>query len=164
MDIKVPNMRITYPFGSSSNDIKACRIIANKILELLKQDNISLVTPIDVICRGSSGAIMAAIVVNTIYDYNCRIVHIKKHGESSHAVNCIKSDSLKIIVDDFISTGETFRNIRHAIQCDEVYCVATAGYFHSAYYIFESTHCIYTTNEYVVNADAVSNECALTNI
>ena len=68
------------------------------------------------ICRGSSGAIIAGIIANSIP--NCKIIHIKKEGESSHDAsteysleNILENNYKNIIVDDLIDSGFTMKVI-----------------------------------------------------
>jgi adenine/guanine phosphoribosyltransferase-like PRPP-binding protein len=66
----------------------------------------------NIICRGSSGAIIATIFATEMVGINTQIIHIKKDGESAHSGgdNIIR-DGVNIIVDDFICTGETMTAI-----------------------------------------------------
>ena len=70
-------------------------------------------------CRGSSGAIIAAVMATMIN--NAKISHVKKEGEGSHSniVSCHPEDKKKavnVIVDDFMSSGETLNAIYEAMQ------------------------------------------------
>lgn len=69
-------------------------------------------------CRGSSGTIIAGIGADYFMSkgYEVFISHIKKKGETSHngAVTIYGSDlegAVRIIIDDFVATGETVANI-----------------------------------------------------
>lgn len=73
---------------------------------------------VDLICRGSSGAIIAGIIsfmlASLIEDKKITIYHIKKEGESSHAYLSFPknfSNRVRIVVDDFIITGATIQAI-----------------------------------------------------
>lgn len=68
-------------------------------------------------CRGSSGAIIAGLVVGFLpSDCVCTITHIKKPGEDSHRYGLyIPDNAYIIIIDDFISTGNTICAIYSAI-------------------------------------------------
>lgn len=68
---------------------------------------------INIICRGSSGAMLAALFASFLVGHPIEIYHIKKRGEISHAsqVPVISSQAVNIIIDDFISSGETLREI-----------------------------------------------------
>jgi orotate phosphoribosyltransferase-like protein len=74
------------------------------------------------LCRGSSGAILAAIVGRYIYMNTDRVIHIdhfKKEGENSHNHNrfdekLLFNDSVVVIIDDIVCTGQTV----DAILCD----------------------------------------------
>lgn len=63
-------------------------------------------------CRGSSGMFMASIAAT--YIENCSIHYIRKLGESSHAKQIrprIEGSVEIVIIDDFISSGETVNQI-----------------------------------------------------
>jgi hypothetical protein len=65
-------------------------------------------------CRGSSGAILASLLVAKLSDKNTKkILHVKKKGETSHHGNCfyISSSEVNLIIDDFCETGETLNKI-----------------------------------------------------
>ncbi len=88
---------------------------------------------VNIICRGSSGAIIATMFSLRLPD--CRIVHIKKEGESSHDSSLYLGDGLSInlIVDDLISSGATIRaihnklnDVRRGINID---CLCISGYY-----------------------------------
>ena len=76
---------------------------------------------IGLMCRGSSGAIIAALISAelTKMGYNVVINHVKKDGESSHSYNVptINDDpehACYFIVDDLISSGSTLQAIAAA--------------------------------------------------
>lgn len=74
-----------------------------------------------IVCRGSSGAMLSAGVA-MFMEEPIRIVHMKKEGESSHSgqiVLCPVNNSI-IIVDDFISSGETMVALAEDIR--RAYC------------------------------------------
>lgn len=77
---------------------------------------------INIWCRGSSGAILSTLLVTKLisdkYDvHRIKICHIKKTGESSHSSDFSykphlrKENSFNIIIDDFISSGNTVNTI-----------------------------------------------------
>jgi len=68
---------------------------------------------INLICRGSSGAIIAAIFASELGKIRTRIVHVKKEGEESHGGTTadLNHSALNVIVDDFICSGETLNKI-----------------------------------------------------
>ena len=72
-----------------------------------------------ILCRGSSGAIIAALVAHN-FSMNTKlkvsILHIKKEGEQSHSHNHFDMretylDSVVVIVDDIVCTGDTVEQI-----------------------------------------------------
>jgi len=75
-------------------------------------------------CRGSSGAIIAAIIASKLIkkQYNTTICHVKKDGEENHHGSYIYyiSDGINIIVDDFICSGKTINIISKVIKEKEL--------------------------------------------
>lgn len=93
---------------------------------------------IDLYCKGSSGAIISAIVSNVLinnYGKTVFIHHIKKDGEQSHDYNTINDGRLKmhqsvnIIIDDFIATGNTIRSIVEKLKphCNMIDILCVTG-------------------------------------
>ena len=68
--------------------------------------------------RGSSGAILSGILIGEMIEYDIYIYHIKKDGEYSHSSDYYPIDfsNPNIIIDDFISSGETVNAIFEKIQ------------------------------------------------
>ncbi len=107
---------INYPVGLNIRDnVKIIQDLTNEFLKYENKD-----TPINLLCMGSSGAIMAAIFATIVP--NVIILHIKKDGESSHS-SCDNysrffrdETRLNIIIDDFIVTGSTVNNIYKKIK------------------------------------------------
>lgn len=68
-------------------------------------------------CRGSSGAILAALLASRFIYHSPRILHVKKEGEEAHSTNgsfnhhTSFNHVINIIIDDFVSSGETIRKI-----------------------------------------------------
>ena len=88
---------------------------------------------VNIICRGSSGAIIAGIFSFTIPNDN-KIIYIRKTGEESHQRSgySLRSDAINLIVDDFICTGETIRSIissldAHQGKSVEIDCICVSG-------------------------------------
>jgi len=104
---------IGYPVGSEpQNLLRAIDVYAGVILEVVKPGEI-----VNLFCRGSSGAIIAGMLsiklanVLTIY-----IKHVKKDGENSHSMGMFfKPNHINIIVDDFVSSGQTIDAIYEKI-------------------------------------------------
>jgi hypothetical protein len=123
--IKVGNM-YEYPVGISVQDsIEITKSIAYK-LEQVFPDRHKILW-----CRGSSGAMLSYGTAMIIPVY--RIIHIKKEGEYAHYagifVNNFPVDAVNIIMDDFISTGDTVNTIwsfmeYYHIKCD---CLCVTG-------------------------------------
>lgn len=74
---------------------------------------------INLICRGSSGAILAGIFYMFIPEYNVEIHHVKKPKEKSHSHDIdLLENGLNVIIDDFICTGETVNAIYDKLVLD----------------------------------------------
>ena len=100
-----------YPVGLNMKD--AVDYI-NKVGEVINLP-CSKSTEIAIWCRGSSGAILASLLLvkltgglgySSVYIY-----HVKKPGESSHNIKHVCDSEYHIVIDDFISSGETIRAI-----------------------------------------------------
>ena len=73
-------------------------------------------TSVMLLCRGSSGAILAGLTAYYLIEagYTVQIIHIKKDGETSHGKNYvgkIPKNYITVIIDDIIATGATMKNI-----------------------------------------------------
>ena len=71
-------------------------------------------------CRGSSGAILSGLVSAHMKTKVVLVNHIKKDGENSHSskftINSFDKNDINIVIDDFIASGETFREIVKSIK------------------------------------------------
>jgi len=76
---------------------------------------------VNVFCRGSSGAILAALFVSFLPHIETQIIHVKKDGESSHSSKVTGFDAynMNVIIDDFICSGETIREIYNNISANK---------------------------------------------
>lgn len=81
---------------------------------------------IDLICTGSSGAIIAGIIASKV---KCRIIYVTKDGERSHSSHGHRpsSDAHTIVVDDIISTGKTIKRILDAYRGIRFNCLIVSG-------------------------------------
>lgn len=80
---------------------------------------------LNLICRGSSGAIIATIFAMILPNMST-IVHIKKEGESAHSSALILNYGYKnIIVDDMICTGETLNIIYDKLNSSYMFSLKT---------------------------------------
>jgi hypothetical protein len=99
---------LAYPVGEGIHYNKP--IIKQMIEAFSKLEELKNVE-LNLICRGSSGAIIATMFSLFLPNIT-KIVHIKKDGEDSHD-SCVwlKPSAKNIIVDDFISQGNTLNAI-----------------------------------------------------
>ncbi len=101
---------------------------------------------VNIICRGSSGAIIAAFFAMKLP--KCSIAHIKKEGESSHnsSFYLVEDDAVNIIVDDLISSGSTMNTIYEKVKFKyskiKIDAVCISGYSNHRSLNFESTYFI----------------------
>jgi adenine/guanine phosphoribosyltransferase-like PRPP-binding protein len=117
---------VGYPMGIH---VQKNLLMINKLIKELK-----LMYPtqkLNIWCRGSSGAIIAAIISSKIKD--CAIYHIKKEQEHAHQNSYwIRKDGTNIIVDDLISSGQTIKAILKAFSDmregnEKLYCLCILG-------------------------------------
>ena len=87
-------------------------------------------------CRGSSGAMIAAVVSAHLSKRKVNINHVKKEGESSHSKCWYKKEknSYNVIIDDFIRSGETIlKLIAEASNYVSVDCLCVTGTVYDKY-------------------------------
>ena len=112
IEIRLPlSTEISYPIGTDMRGIS--KYVSNAVIEFQKIYG-SRPYNTNVFCRGSSGAILAALFTSHFPDSAMRIVHIKKDGEYSHSGQVssgFDSNAINVIIDDFISSGETIRDV-----------------------------------------------------
>ena len=81
--------------------------------------------------RGSSGAMIAAMISGFLREQECIIHYVRKSGEDSHGGSDYRNvtNAIHIIVDDFMSSGNTVRIIFEELaECDEVLdCLCLSG-------------------------------------
>ena len=115
-----------YPLGVHIDaNYKAINYILDSFLTFATND-IAEYKNIGIVCRGSSGAIMASFLYTKIKlllsDSHIKICHIKKNGENSHnsAVNSfgIYSEAMYIWIDDFVDSGTTFEECLKAMKSE----------------------------------------------
>ena len=70
-------------------------------------------------CRGSSGAIIAALVSQHIFA-GVEICHIKKSGENAHISIPTPQHDINIIIDDLMASGDTVEAIYVAMKKDKI--------------------------------------------
>jgi hypothetical protein len=116
-----------YPLGIDLN-IDLVTIIL-PLIELFKKQSEYHNKNINLYCSGSSGAIMATIF--SMHVNQCRILHVKKDGERAHNSNYslspITHNSINVIIDDFICTGDTLNRIYPHVRDGKVDCLVVSG-------------------------------------
>lgn len=113
---------IEYPVGKYiENNMQIIKELINVFVShsLFKNCN-----GVNLLCTGSSGAIIAAFFSEAIIkeDKHVRIAHVKKRGENSHSnsIPSLENDFINVIVDDFISSGATVNEIYNRMN-DSLY-------------------------------------------
>ena len=107
---------IPYPVGRAMSITKE---IVSEMAYNLRKIYPNKSEPLMFLVRGSSGAILAGIITSIMSEYeNIEIMHIKKHGESSHSGNyyIFHKPCKTIILDDFIASGETVNSIYNSVN------------------------------------------------
>lgn len=115
---------IGYPVGlCMAGNITAIQRMAFRIRDVFYNERINLW------CRGSSGAIMAAIVASIIP--NAIISYVRKPNETGHSLysHATDKDRKNIVIDDLISSGTTIQLIKdfmltHGVSVD---CLCVGG-------------------------------------
>lgn len=101
-----------YPAGRYfNNNISYAKAVAGNIIKLSPTKNIAL------ICRGTSGTILCGAIgmLLKLTEYNVIILISRKtssHGHSMEGADIVEKDKyFTVVVDDFISTGNTINEI-----------------------------------------------------
>lgn len=96
------------------------------------------------LCRGSSGAIIAALMAKHIWfnsEWTSNIFHIKKDGESSHGSGIFTEkelfnpSSVVVMVDDIVATGGTIEAMLDKVQSvtpQKPHILCVSGGIHSS--------------------------------
>lgn len=107
--IKIEHLTVSYPVG---RNIKSVTEVIKEFIFGFEQLNLPKNTKLNLWCRGSSGAILATAFALTS-DYPCFICHVKKPGEDSHSspIEAYETDGFNVVIDDFVSSGDTIHAI-----------------------------------------------------
>ena len=108
--ISIDCEEVRYPVGDHMDTaISFTRVVSNYLRKENLQDKF-----INLICTGSSGAILSALIYADLLNDRIAVCHLKKNGETSHSGSSITfmgADTINIIIDDFGCTGRTLSNI-----------------------------------------------------
>ena len=106
---------LSYPIGFKMEQAKDyVQSAINSFAKIYNNIALEKVHHVNLICRGSSGAILAALFSAFANpEWDCRIVHVKKPGESSHGIPIRNCDlaGINVIIDDFLCSGRTLVSI-----------------------------------------------------
>lgn len=112
-----------YPVGTGPvTAIKNMNRMATEFLNFFKTEEIDEKKQLQIVCMGSSGAILATLfyqhLVNAYPKNVISIIHIKKQGENSHSSSCsgLRLSAIHIFVDDFVFSGSTIKVITDRIR------------------------------------------------
>jgi adenine/guanine phosphoribosyltransferase-like PRPP-binding protein len=110
---------------------RAAIVVSKQMLE----DAYTLKSTINILVRGSSGAIMGALFASKLMllgHKDVQVHHFKKEGEHSHSSNsCIqinRYDAVIIIIDDFIGSGDTINAIYENMMRNDYIETTTIDY------------------------------------
>lgn len=98
---------LEYPIGLNMYDaISYIGEITPHLKKIIQEE------PLNIWCMGSSGAILAALLVKNISN-SCKICHVKKRGEQSHEIGFYNRHvaGKNIILDDFSRSCKTLEKI-----------------------------------------------------
>lgn len=105
---------MSYPVGENiSRNLETIDLIAELISREYRRE------PLNIWCRGSSGAIVAAIIAKDYIQRGgfAKVCHVKKQGEHAHSsYPHYNKEYINIMVDDFISSGDTVKAIWNSQQ------------------------------------------------
>lgn len=109
----VKDKLLYHPMGENlQGAIEYIEEVAPFIQKIVKEKSINIW------CRGSSGAILGALLAKTIPN-PCNICHVKKKGEDSHQNNIehiFCGECKNILLDDFSRSGKTLDAIYEAYK------------------------------------------------
>lgn len=108
---------LAYPVGGN---MESAIQFSKRVLNVVK-DIQFLIRPqgfkeLNIFCRGSSGSILASLFT-AFAPWACNVVYVKKLNEQAHSGRISNFDKTlpSLIIDDFVSSGETIREIYKAI-------------------------------------------------
>lgn len=114
VQIKLSKESNAYPVGEHiSQYFQICQEIGTIINNNFPEKSITLW------CRGSSGAIIAALVSQYILT-EVEVCHIKKSGENAHVSIPTPRYDINIIIDDLMASGDTVEAIYKAMKKEKV--------------------------------------------
>jgi orotate phosphoribosyltransferase-like protein len=113
-------LEVDYPIGIGMNQaIKAAKAMAEKLVEIV--NGLDEVKDVNLLCRGSSGSVLSALVSSFIVDKiegDVIISYVHKEKEQSHEPGTARlyPDDFIVIVDDFTCTGNTLEVLYQALK------------------------------------------------
>lgn len=117
--IQVEFEQLAYPTGEYPQWVERMAKLAAETF--VKLPIVSLATPIDVLCRGTSGAMIAIMFAHYLKDYRVLIRQIRKPHEESHSSGyvCLASDSIVVFIDDHMQSGETLNAVYEKMRASK---------------------------------------------
>lgn len=107
--------------------MKLWNVIVDNLVELIKSTNVQFDT---IVFRGNSGTLIAPVIASRL---GKEILMVRKPNDKSHSFSLLEGNcDIKkyIIIDDFMDTGETIREILSAVKngISNAQCVHFFGY------------------------------------
>lgn len=126
--------RFIYPTGSAlAHNLPIINDLGKFLVEKTTE-----YTKICLVGRGSSGALIAGIIINSISSVrpNIEFSHVKKENETSHSqIPYTKPADVYVFIDDFIHSGETlvktfegFHKSNHAVDRFDIILTCSSKY------------------------------------
>ena len=116
--VKIEYIDPPYPIGRDMQ--KSQQVVEQYVKGFLKLKP-KKKTGYNIWCRGSSGAILSALFVAKLPEYNFMVAHIKKQREDSHNSYPMYSvDNENIVLDDFSASGATIEAILKEMKVNKV--------------------------------------------
>lgn len=111
------NEQMSYPVGQN---MPAARAFSEAVLHSVRMIETAVrpggFNELNIFCRGSSGSILATMFI-AFAPYKCNLVYVKKEIEQGHSglISDFRKDLPSLVIDDFMSSGETLREIYKGI-------------------------------------------------
>jgi len=136
------NCAVPYPAGS---DIKKTMQIVEIMAEIFKKIYSPEKQEIAILMRGSSGCVMASLLASHISEYDFELIPVRKPGEDAHTSGQVIRPNFGakvIIIDDFISSGDTMNAIYSDYSEYEIDSVFVSGKVNVGYLQFTPNNLI----------------------
>lgn len=135
---------LSYPVGPNLlRNLSTIKEMAKSLKRVVDTEN----DKVNLICTGSSGAILAGLIFTFSGIKKGQIFHVKKEGEESNHDNNdsarMLDDGINIFVDDFINSGNSY------FRCEKlfpIHGIIVTGKIYNYYEIYRHLHVSKTHN------------------